>query len=146
MNLGRVEAIHLAPVHGGPPEPRERVAGAPGCGLEGDRHFGEAAADITLVEAEALEGLASDTGIELPPGASRRNVTVRGADLNSLVGKHFQLGGVECVGEELCEPCRHLESLTAPGVLRGLVHRGGLCARIVRGGEIAVGDELVELP
>ena len=46
------------------------------------------------------------------------------------------------MGEEWCEPCNHLQRLTRPGVLRGLVHRGGLRADIVRGGRIAVGDEV----
>jgi hypothetical protein len=35
--------------------------------------------------------------------------------------------------------------MTYPGVLRGLVHRGGLRADIVSGGRIAVGDEIVRV-
>ena len=67
----------------------------------------------------------------------------RGIRLNDLVGERFTVGEVECVGQELCEPCNHLQGLTQPGVLRGLVHRGGLRADIVSGGRIAVGDEVV---
>jgi MOSC domain-containing protein YiiM len=63
--------------------------------------------------------------------------------LNDLVGKHFFVGAIECVGVELCEPCRHLESLTRPGIIKELVHRGGLNADIVTTGTIAVGDEVV---
>ena len=66
----------------------------------------------------------------------------RGISLNDLVGKRFTVGEVECVGEEWCEPCTHLQGMTQAGVLRGLVHRGGLRADIVRGGRIAVGDEV----
>jgi hypothetical protein len=39
----------------------------------------------------------------------------------------------------------HLEGLTQPGVLKGLVHRGGLRADIVRGGTLRVGDSVREL-
>ena len=95
---------------------------------------------LTLIAAEALEGLREDTGIELSHEASRRNVLTRGIDLNALVGRRFTVGGVECEGVELCEPCNTLAKLTERGVLRGLVHRGGLRADIVAGGEIAVGD------
>jgi MOSC domain-containing protein YiiM len=109
-------------------------------GLVGDR-YGEAG-DITLIEAEALEGLSADTGIELSHEESRRQVLTRGIDLNALVGKRFTVGSVECEGAELCEPCNHLQSLTKPGVLRGLVHRGGLRADIVGPGRIAVGDSI----
>jgi MOSC domain-containing protein YiiM len=109
-------------------------------GLIGDR-YGDSG-DITLIAAEALEGLRSDTGIELSHEESRRQVLTRGIDLNALVGKRFTVGSVECEGAELCEPCNHLQSLTRQGVLRGLVHRGGLRADIVRPGRIAVGDQI----
>jgi MOSC domain-containing protein YiiM len=109
-------------------------------GLVGDR-YGRAG-DITLIEAEALEGLRADTGIELTHEESRRQVLTRGIDLNALVGKRFTVGSVECEGVELCEPCNHLQSLTKPGVLRGLVHRGGLRADIVGPGRIVVGDSI----
>ena len=60
--------------------------------------------------------------------------------LNDLVGKRFRVGEVECVGVELCEPCLHLQSLTRPGIIDDLLHRGGLNADIVSSGTIAVGD------
>jgi MOSC domain-containing protein YiiM len=109
-------------------------------GVVGDR-YGESR-DLTLIEAEALAGLHEDTGIELSHEESRRQVLTRGVALNDLVGKRFRVGEVECVGQEWCEPCSHLQGLTKPGVLRGLVHRGGLRADIVRGGRIAAGDSV----
>ena len=69
----------------------------------------------------------------------------RGIRLNDLVDERFRVGEVECVGQELCEPCNHLQSLTQQGVLRGMVHRAGLRADIVSGGRIAVGDEVDEV-
>ena len=102
--------------------------------------------DQTLIETEAVEGLRADTGIDLGLGGSRRNVVTRDVALNDLVGRRFRVGEAECLGVELCEPCRHLERLTEPGVLRGLVHRGGLRADVVSGGTVAVGDAVVELP
>ena len=66
----------------------------------------------------------------------------RGVDVNSLVGKRFRIGDVECRGVELCEPCSHLQSLTQPGVIKGLTHRGGLNADILNDGHIGVGDSI----
>jgi MOSC domain-containing protein YiiM len=40
----------------------------------------------------------------------------------------------------LCEPCTHLERLTRPGVMAGLVHRGGLRASVLTDGVIRAGD------
>ena len=139
---GSVEAIHVAAVESALPEPVDAVE-VTADGVVGDRY--SQARDLTLIEAEALEGLQEDTGIELSAAESRRQVLTRGIRLNDLVAQHFMVGDVECVGQELCEPCNHLQGLTQQGVLRGLVHRGGLRADIVSGGRIAVGDEVVPL-
>jgi len=154
MEEGTVESIHIASGESEPTFPVQRVRAFAGRGLDGDRNLlpdgadagGRSGEDLTLIETEALEGLARDTGIELGPGGSRRNVVTRGIALNNLVGRRFAVGGVACLGVELCEPCNHLQSLTEPGVLRGLVHRGGLRADLLADGEIAVGDAVIADP
>jgi MOSC domain-containing protein YiiM len=140
---GSVEQIHIAPAESELPGPVDAVD-VTADGVVGDRYA--QSRDLTLIEAEALEGLFEDAGIELTAAESRRQVLTRGVRLNDLVGTRFRVGEVECVGEEWCEPCSHLEGLTRHGVLRGLVHRGGLRADIVRDGRIAVGDEVARLP
>jgi MOSC domain-containing protein YiiM len=139
---GLVEAIRISPEHEKLPEPVDAVD-VTGEGLPGDRYFGRG--DITLVEAEALEALREDTGIELSHAEVRRQVLTRGIRLNDLLGKRFRVGGVEAVGVEWCEPCNHLESMTYPGVLKGMVHRAGLRADIVQAGRIEIGDEVDEV-
>jgi MOSC domain-containing protein YiiM len=139
----KVEAIHL----GAPRAPAlwavDAVRAVAGKGLEGDRHFHATGAKpgqaLTLVEAEVVEE------VGLAPGATRRQVTVRGAKLNDFVGKRFRIGDVECYGVELCEPCAHLEALTRPGIIKELVHRAGINADILTNGTISVGDEIAEL-
>jgi MOSC domain-containing protein YiiM len=153
VSEGRVEAIFIGPANAGPLGEVPEVEAVVGKGLVGDRQYRENAPpdeesgrDITLIEAEALEALAAEHGIELGPGESRRQLQTRGIRLNPLVGKRFLVGDVECVGIELCEPCSHLQKLTEPGVMRGLVHRGGLRADILRGGTIRSGDPIREVP
>jgi MOSC domain-containing protein YiiM len=154
MRRGRVEGIYVGEDRGAELDPVNRVRAVPGQGLEGDRYFhgrgefyalGKDGQDLTLIEAEAIEGLAVDTGIELAPAEARRNVVTRGISLNDLVGKRFSIGAVECLGRRLCEPCRYLERSTHPGVLAGLSNRGGLRADVVSGGWIEVGAPVVEL-
>ena len=131
INIGTSDAL-------GPVGSVRAVAGR---GLEGDRYFfpdgagpGEA---LTLIEAEALEE------VGLTGAQSRRQVVVRGVRVNDLVGKRFRIGDVECLGVEICEPCAHLQRLTRPGIIKDLLHRGGLNADILSGGLISVGDEVV---
>ena len=118
-----------------------------GRGLLGDRYERQAGTfsnpggrgyDLTLVEAEALEEL-SAKGIELAPAEARRNLVVRDIALDDLIGRRFRVGEVECLGQRRCEPCSHLDRLTRPGVVRGLVHRRGLRADILSGGRIRSG-------
>ena len=136
---GRVEAIRIAPKHEQLPEPVETVE-VTGEGLTGDRYFSRG--DITLVEEEALAAFTEETGIPLSHAEIRRQVLTSGIRLNELVDKRFRVGGVEAVGIEWCEPCNHIQTLTYPGVLRGMVHRAGLRADIVESGTISVGDEV----
>jgi MOSC domain-containing protein YiiM len=136
---GSVESIAVASNESELPGAVDEIE-VTGRGLVGDRY--RDAGDITLIASEALEGLRADTGIQLSHEESRRQVLTRGIDLNALVGQRFMVGSVECEGAELCEPCNHLQSLTQQGVLRGLVHRGGLRADIIRPGRIAIGDRI----
>lgn len=142
---GRVESIWIAGEPGARTRPVEQVEAMAGKGLMGDRKHrdrlpedkqAKAGRELTLIEVEALQALARETGIELGPGEHRRQVVTSGIRLNDLVGKRFTVGPLECVGVELNEPCLHLERLTQPGVLRGLVHRGGLRADILSGGTL----------
>lgn len=121
--------------------------------VAGDRHFRKsrdpgarkiprADAEVTLIELEALVALERDCHIALEPGAHRRNITCRGVRLSGLVGAPFQVGEVILRGVKLSQPCAHLESLTQPGVVKGLIHRAGLRAEILRGGVIRRGDRI----
>jgi len=151
--LGTVELIALASEAEGPIESVPEAEAIEGRGLLGDRYergagtFSnprESGYDLTLVEAEALEEL-SAKGIEMPPIEARRNLVVRGIALDDLIGRRFRVGEVECLGQRRCEPCSHLERLTRPGVLRGLVHRGGLRADVLSSGTIRTGDSIEAL-
>jgi len=139
---GSVAGILVAPDAEAPMERLGDVQAIAGRGLVGDRYvegrgtFSKPGRgyQLTLVQDEVL------AGIDLPWEQARRNIVTRGIDLNQLVGRRFTIGPVECVGRRLAEPCSHLERLSRPGILRPLVHRGGLRADILTGGRIAVGD------
>jgi hypothetical protein len=147
--VGTVEAIVVAAAAEASPFVVERALARAGRGLEGDRYFDGRGTfsnahgrghDLTLIEAETLDALG------LAPGDARRTLVTRGIDLDALAGRRFRVGEVECFGQRLCEPCAHLERLTAaagkPGTLRALIHRGGLRADVLGDGELRVGDEI----
>ena len=150
---GTVLGLFTAPAAATAIDAHDDVEVVAGRGVVGDRYFtgtgtywreGKDGQDLTLIEQEALDALRA-RGLDLDGARARRNVVTRGIDLNALVGARFSVGAVECVGRRLCDPCAHLERLTAPGVLRGLVGRGGLRADVVRGGTVRVGDPVARL-
>jgi hypothetical protein len=144
--VGRVEALVLAPDAEAPVTLVEEAVAVAGRGLRGDRYAdgagtfasGRPGSALTLIDAAVVD--------DFPGGLDhRRNVVVRGTDLDALIGRDFTLGGARCRGRRRCEPCAHLDRLNRGGVLRPLVHRGGLRADVLEGGTIRVGDELVPL-
>jgi MOSC domain-containing protein YiiM len=148
---GSVEAIAVARSAEAPMSLLDEADAHAGRGLEGDRYFEGAGTfsnpassghDLTLIEAEQLEAITLASGHTPTAEDARRNIVTRGIDLNALVGRNFRVGAVECAGRRLCEPCAHLERLTEVGLLRALVHRGGLRADILSPGHIAVGDAI----
>jgi MOSC domain-containing protein YiiM len=152
MTDSSVLSIHIAPKAEAPMVAVEAVRAEPGRGLDGDRyseHTGKysdtpgSGREVTLVASEVLEAIELEQGIRLAPGESRRNITTRGVDLNALVEREFRVGDVVLRGTRLCEPCEYLQGLTGQdGLLKALVHRGGLRCDIVRGGTIRVGDKI----
>jgi hypothetical protein len=141
---GTVEGIWIASSAGEPARTLAVARALAGRGLEGDRHVagtgtfpsGRPGSALTLVDAEVCESFTPP----LRASEHRRNVVVRGLDLNSLVGHEFVIGSVRCRGMRLCEPCTVVQGYAGRPVLRALVHRGGLRADILDDGEIEVGD------
>jgi MOSC domain-containing protein YiiM len=158
MWQGHVVSLHIAPEASAKMEVVNEVRAVPGRGLEGDRYFkgtghyssrpSHGGREVTLIEIESVEALDGGVqsaqgdrlGIKLAAQDSRRNIATAGVPLNHLVDKEFWVGPVLLRGTRLCEPCKHLDELTQPGVMSGLVHRGGLRARILSEGVIRPGD------
>jgi hypothetical protein len=142
--VGSVVAILTASDSERPLARVDRIDAVAGRGLAGDRYYNGRGTfsgpgrgyQLTLVEAEVLDSL------DLPWEQARRNIVTRGISLNALVGRRFKIGAVDCIGRRLAEPCSHLEQLARPGLLRPLVHRGGLRADILEGGPISIGDSV----
>jgi len=126
-----------------------KIRATVGKGLEDDRYFFNlgtywndpgSGRDGTLIDTEVIEASKRDYQIEIKAGKARRNMVTRGVYLKHLVGRTFKVGAVVLRGMRLCEPCAHMKTLTLARTMRGLIHRGGLRAEVVRGGIIRVGD------
>jgi MOSC domain-containing protein YiiM len=149
----KVVAIYTAASAGAPMQFRTEVRAVPGRGLEGDRYFEDCGlfsahplpsreiTELTLIESEVIQHLRLEWELDVDPADSRRNLVTRGVALNELIGSEFEIGEVRLRGASLCEPCVSLiKSPDHRHLLRALAHKGGLRARILTEGTIALGD------
>lgn len=113
-----------------------------GRGIEGDRYFDQAPdfkGQITFFADEVYQDLRGQFDQQdKPPSVFRRNVITRGADLNSLIGREFEVQGVRFFGVETCKPCYWMDHAFCPGAEAALQGRGGLRARILSDGVLRV--------
>ena len=151
---GRLEAIYLRPGRGQPVlRPRECLA-VEGVGLEGDRTAsgrGAGKRQVTLLQAEHLPVVAAFLRRDAIEAADlRRNLVISGVNLlaaRSLFADQpvRLLLGPEVVLEVTgpCEPCSKMEDRLGPGAYNALRGHGGVTARVLRGGKMAIGDEVL---
>jgi hypothetical protein len=144
--IGTLESIWIAPAAGVAARSLEVARAIAGHGLDGDRHVlgtgtfasGQPGSALTLIAAEVCDSFAPPLG----PDDHRRNLVVRGIDLDRLIGRDFWIGAVRCRGKRACEPCTVIQRYAGRPILRPLVHRGGIRADILDGGELRVGDRV----
>ncbi len=149
-----IERIFVAPEHSFvgqrrgrprrvPMRPLASVECAAGRGLRGDRYFDfkqDYKGQVTFFGAEVFRAVCAHVGArECPPWAMRRNVMLAGIDLNTLVGRVFELQGVRFAGIEECSPCHWMDHAIGPGAQDFLKGRGGLRARILDSGTLSCG-------
>ena len=104
---------------------------------------------MTFISLEAVEEIRREFGLpELKVTVFRRNLVVYGLKLEDLLGRRFQIQGVEFEGTQECMPCRWMDRVVAEGAQKFMqAHfRGGLRAKILCDGIIesnkSVGGQL----
>lgn len=146
---GQVERIRIAGEDSAPMQTVASVEARPG-GLVGDRYYEGTGyyspfdvCEVTFVAAEALDRIREEYGIDLTDGRHRRNVVTREVDLHDLLDHRFAVGDVTFEATRPRPPCAHVERVAdEEGVMDALSEgRGGICADVVDGGELRVGDQ-----
>jgi MOSC domain-containing protein YiiM len=139
---GRVEWIGLRPARDVPMREVEAADATVARGLAGDRYASASGKrGITLIQAEHLPAIAALSGLNAVDAATlRRNVVVSGIPLIALKDRRFRIGYVVLEGTGPCDPCSRMEAALGAGGYNAMRGHGGICARIVQGGTLRVGD------
>ena len=130
---------------------RGRLEVRAGHGIVGDRYAGRPAhrdAAVTVLAAEGVEALAAELGVTAPdPLLARRNVVLRGAEVEALRGHEFSLdcgeGEVWLRGGRPANPCAWLDVVLGPGFHRGLRGRAGIRCAALSDGVLRLGPAVL---
>lgn len=146
QGCGRVAGMARGAASRAPMETLEAARIGVEFGLEGDyrgtpRPGSARKRQVTIVSREAWDAACADLGCEIPWTARRANLLVEGVALPRRAGDVIAIGDVRLEMRAAVNPCRRMDE-AAPGLCEALVPewRGGIGCRVLRGGEIAVGD------
>lgn len=127
----------------------DRVEAIAEKGLSGDHRCLKtpgSARQVTIISEEHIACIKSLCQIdELAPELLRRNLLVSGINLNALRHQRFQIGAAVFEATAQCHPCSRMIEPLGPSGPANMLGYGGLCAKIIVSGEIAVGDKVTPI-
>ena len=115
-------------------------------GLEGDHRMGKtpgSGRQVTIISEDFIAQIEHHLNLsDIDPGDLRRNLVVKGLNLNALRRQRFRIGGALFEATQLCHPCARMEENLGKGGVAAMLGYGGLCAKILESGDIAIGDSI----
>lgn len=146
---GRLEWIGLRSERRGEVLAVEATEAVVGLGLVGDHRMKKtpgSARQVTLISAEYIEAICRHTGhSSIDPRLLRRNLVISGMNMNLLRYQRLQIGEVILETNALCHPCSRMEEALGKGGTAAMFGYGGLCAKVIQGGAMRVGDAVIRL-
>lgn len=135
--MGKVVGVWTSPGRGtARMDAHDRRQAIVGGGLEGCAHANPPKREVLFVSKEHLDSVGVD------PGATRENLTVVGDDVQQWpIGQQLRVGEAVFEVTMVCDPCKKMDALRE-GLRAELEDKRGMLARVVEGGEVAVGDEI----
>jgi len=112
-------------------------------GVEGDFRGKPGKRQITVLSQSAWDLACSEIGVELDWTNRRANILVDDINLKNSDGKLLEIGEVELLVTQETDPCERMEEVHT-GLFATLAKdwRGGVCCRVIKPGEIRLGDKV----
>ena len=139
---GEVTWISVRPKKRGAIQVVDSVAVTIENGLTGDHYGKQGKRQVTLIQSEHLNTIASVLQKTIDPALTRRNIVVKGINLLALKDQQFQIG--DCILEMtgLCQPCSRMERNLGAGGYNAMRGHGGITTKVIQGGTIKIGDKV----
>ena len=139
---GIIVSLQLSIEHQKPMKKVQEASVIVNFGMEGDRHVKpDSDRQILLIEKETLDELNLDSG------SVKENITAQNIALTALLAEQKLLVGNSAILEitKPCVPCSRMNEVR-PGLQAEIAGRGGMFARVLRGGLIHEGDSITRIP
>ena len=142
--MGKLLAICTSPQRGTVKTEVESARLTPEWGIETDAHGGNWHRQVSLLSAEKIENFRKKIWVDY--GAFGENLVVEGFDLATLpVPSFFAIGDAVLEMTQIGKEC-HNDCVIKQQTGECIMPREGVFARVLKGGEIHVGDEVTLLP
>ena len=141
-----VTGLHVAKGRRLPMRSVDEVEVEAGAGIVGDRYHGTRHRHVSVQSATALAEAAADLGSEVSEEGTRRNVTISSGDVPTAPGSRITIGDVRLEVVRVAAPCRLLDDTVGPGAAAALRRRAGSICRVLEGGTVRVGDQVLLEP
>ena len=139
--MGKVMAVCVSEARGTPKRNIGRARLRADWGVEGDAHAGNWHRQVSLLSYEAVQAF-NARGANVADGAFGENLLVSGFDFKRLpVGTRLRCGDVRLEITQIGKEC-HSGCEIYQRVGDCIMPREGVFARVLAGGEVAVGDEM----
>jgi MOSC domain-containing protein YiiM len=146
MTMATVEAVCTSDKKGIVKQERDRVTLKADWGIEGDAHAGDWHRQVSLLASESIE-LVREQLPTLKKGAFAENIITRGIDLEKIgIGRRIRIGDsavleITQIGKECHNSGCAIKKATGDCIMP----REGLFAKVIEGGSVAPGDDIVAL-
>lgn len=138
----RVVAINISEKKGIPKKTIAKGRFIEKFGLEGDVHGGDWHRQVSFLARESIDKMRAQGVQELTSGSFAENITTENIDLTNLkVGDQLQIGEVVFEITQIGKEC-HQKCAIFNQVGNCVMPREGIFARVLRSGEVCVGDEI----
>lgn len=141
---GKVEWLSFRPLHRETVSVVEKISISPEIGIVGDHYKGlNKKRQVTIIQSEHIKTAANFLSKqEIDPKLLRRNIVVSGINILTFKDQQFRIGEVVLEFTGLCHPCSRMEENLGKGGYNAMRGHGGITAKVLKGGEINLGDEV----
>jgi len=116
-------------------------------GVQNDAHAGNWHRQVSMLGVESIEKFSIDAKRKINFGEFAENITTLGFELyKSNILDHFKIGNIDLEVTQIGKECHGTKCAIFKEVGNCVMPKEGIFCRVIKGGEIKAGDEIIYTP